>query len=80
MRKEAVFSAAMIAMRDGDAELRSRHAVWAHTIFAQALQSKDDAGHRFRPGLRFNPIAIAFVGMIHSLEGMASPPIVCVQS
>ena len=60
-------------MRDGDAELRSRHAVWAHAIFAQALQSKDDAGHRFRPGLRFNPIAIAFVGMIHSLRDGLTP-------
>jgi hypothetical protein len=55
IRKEAVFSAAMIAMRDGDAELRSRHAAWAHQIFAQALQTKDDSVHRVRAGLRFNP-------------------------
>ena len=68
MRKEAVFSAAMIAMRDGDVQLRSRHAVWAHEIFNQALQTKDDSSHRFRSGLRFNPIAIAFAGMIHSLR------------
>jgi hypothetical protein len=68
MREEAVFSAAMIAMRDGDAEQRSHCAVWARGVFAQALQTKDDAAHRFRSGLRFNPTAIAFVGMIHSLR------------
>ncbi len=73
MGNEAVFSAAMIAMRDGDAELRTRHVAWAYGIFAQALQTTDDAGHRFRPGLRFNPIAIAFAGMIHSLTDTPTP-------
>jgi hypothetical protein len=73
IREEAVFSAAMIAIRDGDAELRSRHAVWAHSIFDQALQTKDDTAHRFRSGLRFNPIAIAFVGMIHSPRDAPTP-------
>jgi hypothetical protein len=73
MREQAVFSAAMIAMRDGDAELRARHAGWARSVFAQALQSKDDTAHRFRAGLRFNPMAIAFVGMIHSLKDGLTP-------
>jgi hypothetical protein len=63
----------MIAMRDGDAELRSQHAVWAHNIFIEALQTKDDSVYRFRPGLRFNPIAIAFAGIIHSLRDTLSP-------
>ena len=63
MRKEAVVTAAMIAMRDGDAELQAQHAEWARSVFAEALQTKEDSVHRFRSGLRFNPIAIAFAGM-----------------
>ena len=73
MREQAVVTAAMIAMRDGDAELRARHAEWARSVFAQALQTKEDPVHRFRSGLRFNPIAIAFAGMIHSLKDRATP-------
>jgi hypothetical protein len=65
MREEANVAAAMIAMRDGDPELRAAHAEWARSIFASTLQVKEDPVHRFRPGLRFNPVAIAFVGMIH---------------
>jgi len=72
MREQAVVAAAMIAMRDGDAELRTRHAEWARSVFAQALQTKENPVHRFRSGLRFNPIAIAFVGMIHSLKDRAA--------
>lgn len=68
MREHAVVTAAMIAMRDGDAELRARHQVWAHGVFAQALRTKEDPVHRFRSGLRHNPVAIAFVGMIHALK------------
>ena len=68
MREEAIITAAMIAMRDGDAELRARHEAWARAVFAQALQTKKDSVHRFRSGLRFNPIAIAFVGIIHLLK------------
>lgn len=68
MREQAVVTAAMIAMRDGDAQLRARHETWARGVFAQALQTKEDPVHRFRSGLRYNPIAMAFVGMIHSLK------------
>jgi hypothetical protein len=68
MREHAVVSAATIAMRDGDAELRARHQAWAHGVFAQALRTKEDSPHRFRSGLRYNPVAIAFVGMIHALK------------
>jgi hypothetical protein len=71
MRKEAVVTAAMIAMRDGDAELRTRHEAWARSVFAEALQSKGDPVYRFRGGLRFNSIAIAFVGMTHVVKGTA---------
>jgi hypothetical protein len=68
-RKEAIVTAAMIVMRDGDAELRAQHAEWARGVFAEALQTKEDSVHRFRGGLRFNPIAIAFAGIVHLLKG-----------
>lgn len=73
MREHAVISAATIAMRDGNAELRMKHEAWAHGVFAQALREKEDTVHRFRSGLRYNPIAIAFVGMIHALKDRAAP-------
>ena len=72
MREEAIVTAAMIVMRDGDAELRVQHLEWAHDVFAQALRKKEDPAHRFRSGLRYNRIAIAFVGMVHSLDDRAT--------
>jgi hypothetical protein len=68
MREQSIISAAMIAMRDGDSDLRARHSEWAHRIFAQAMQTKEDPGHRIRSGIRFNPFAIAFVGMSYALK------------
>ena len=72
MREEAIVTAAMIVMRDGNAELRVQHLEWAHDVFAQALRKKEDPAHRFRSGLRYNRIAIAFVGMVHSLDDRAT--------
>lgn len=72
IRKQAIVSAAMIAMRDGDPALRTQHLEWAHNIFAQAMQNEEDPGHRIRSGLRFNPFAIAFVGMIYALKDRTS--------
>lgn len=73
MLEQAVVTAAMIAMRDGDVELRVRHRDWAHSVFTQALRTKEDPVLRFRSGLRYNPIAIAFVGMIHALKDRTEP-------
>jgi hypothetical protein len=73
MREQAVITAAMIAIRDGDADLRVRHEAWAREVFAQALQTKEDPVHRIRSGLRFNPIAIAFVGIVHLLNYRPTP-------
>jgi len=63
-----IISAAMIAMRDGDSDLRALHSEWAHRIFAQAMQTKEDPGYRIRSGIRFNPFSIAFVGMSYTLK------------
>lgn len=73
IREEAIVTAAMIAMRDGDADLRARHESWARSVFKRALQTKEDPVYRFRSGLLFNPIAISFVGMVHSLRDRAAP-------
>ena len=73
MRQQAVVAAAMIAMRDGDADLHVQHEGWARGIFDQAMQTKGDSVHRFRSGLQYNPIAIAFVGMIHLLKDRSTP-------
>lgn len=72
LQDHALVSAAMIALRDGDDELRARHQAWALGVFAEALRAKDDPVIRFRPGLRHNPIAIAFVGIIHALKYKSS--------
>ena len=67
MREQRIVTAAMLAMRDGDADLRTRNEAWARSVFAEALQSETDGGYRFQSGLRFNPVAVAFVGMVHVL-------------
>jgi hypothetical protein len=68
MREEAIFTAAMIAARDGGAEVIAKHDSWIRGTFTRALKSKNDPVHRIRAGLQFNPIAIAFVGMILLLK------------
>jgi len=71
MREHAIVSAAMIALRDGNAELRAEQEGWAREVFSRALQTKHDSVHRFRSGLKFNPIAIAFVGFCYLLRDHA---------
>jgi len=73
VREQAVYAAAMIAMRDGAAELRARQAAWAQGVFERALQTPEDSSHRVRSGLRFNPSAIAFAGLIHALRDGVTP-------
>lgn len=63
MREEAIVTAAVIAARDGGAELISGHLDWIRSTFVRVLNGKDDPVHRFRSGLKFNPMAIAFAGM-----------------
>ena len=68
LRQHAIVGAAMIAVRDGDPELRKTYEGWARGVFAHAFQTKEDPVHRVRWGLRYNPIAIAFAGFIYSLQ------------
>lgn len=64
MREEAIVTAAMIAARDGGADLIDTHAIWIRDTFIRALRGKNDPVHRIRSGLQYNPIAIAFVGIV----------------
>jgi hypothetical protein len=73
MRAHSIVTAAMIAMRDSDPELRSENRTWADGVFASVLQEKADAAHRVRSGLRFNPPAIAFAGMVHAMKDGVRP-------
>jgi len=69
MQNEAVLTAAMIVMREGDDALRAEHEGWARAQLEEVLQTRDDDPVRqIRAGLRFNPTAIAYVGMIHALR------------
>lgn len=69
MQEEAVATAAMIVMRDGDDALRAEHGEWARSQLDKTLAAlDDDPAHQMRGGLRFNPTAIAYAGLIHALR------------
>jgi hypothetical protein len=73
MRDQNVLAAAMIAMRDGSPELRTRSLEWAIGLFESARREKDDGGGRMRQGLRYNPSAMAFVGLANVLRHENTP-------
>jgi hypothetical protein len=66
--KQAIFTTALVLARDGTPELRAQHYAWIREIFSHALSTKDDDVHRVRGGLKFNPAAIAFLGLIHLMK------------
>ena len=68
IREQAIFSAAMVAMRDGTAEVRRDSLKWADAVFADALRTKEDGVHRIRDEICYNPFAIAFSGMAFALQ------------
>lgn len=74
MRREAVLIAAMMVMRDGDASLLNMHGDWARKQLQDALASDGrNPVLQVRTGLRFNPIAIAYAGLIHALSRRKTP-------
>ncbi|NLR75303.1 ATP-binding protein [Leeia aquatica] len=74
MQEEAIVTAAMIVMRDGDDALRAEHGEWARSQLDTTLAALDDNPDRqMRGGLRFNPTAIAYAGLIHSLRHRSTP-------
>lgn len=68
-RDLATMAAAVVAMRDGDDTLRSRHHEWARGVFVEALTT--EGGDRLVPetNIRFNPVAMAFIGIVQLLRG-----------
>jgi hypothetical protein len=65
-RTRAIVSAAVILARDGADALLDQHEVWARGIFAKAFTSTDDTAASARiDSIRFNPVAIATLGLIH---------------
>lgn len=74
MQEEAVVTAAMIVMRDGDDAFRAEHGEWARSQLDKTLAVLDDGPARqMRGGLRFNPTAIAYAGLIHALRHKTTP-------
>ncbi len=74
MQVEAVVTAAMIVMRDGDVALRAEHEDWARSQLGKTLAAlDDDPARQMRGGLRFNPTAIAYAGLIHALRNRSRP-------
>ena len=67
LASEAVVSAAMIAMRDGDADLKREQRDWARGIFAPILDEQEGRSHLFSIGRA----GTAFLGLAFSLS---SPP------
>lgn len=68
---EAMTNIAMIAMRDGDSELRHRAREWAHGVFEKRLAQSIDRTAGTLPRIQFNPLAIAFAGLAFSLRDRA---------
>jgi hypothetical protein len=72
IKRESINMAALIAARDGGSEVRGRFRDWLIETFRNALRAKDDHVHRVRDGLRYNPFAMAFLGLIHLLKEQRS--------
>jgi hypothetical protein len=72
LRDETLVIAAVVAARDGGAELISQHEDWIRATLRRALKSPADPIHRVRGGLQFNPIAMAFVGVVLLLKNRST--------
>jgi len=65
-RTNAIVSAAMIVVRDGSDHSLDQHDAWARGVFANAFAATEpDPGRGMREGIRYNPVAIATLGVIH---------------
>lgn len=74
MRSEAVVTAAMIVMRDGDDALRAEYGEWARSRLYETLATcGGDPSYQTREGLHLNPSAIAYAGLIYGLQDRVTP-------
>lgn len=65
MQGQTVWSAALVAARDGTPELVAEHEAWIREVFGRANAEAEDPVHRMRDGIRFNPLAIASAGIAY---------------
>jgi hypothetical protein len=72
VKQQAIYTVAMLCARDGGPQLREQFRDWLLGTFRQALTEEEDSVHRVRPGLRYNPPAMALLGLIHLLEEQQS--------
>lgn len=72
LKQHAVYAAALIASRDGSPPLRRQHRAWLRATFRHGLGTREDNVHRVRGGLKFNPIAMGFLGLIYMLQEQRS--------
>lgn len=72
MHEHAVFAIALIVARDGTPELRVRHREWLLRTFRQGLATREDSVHRVRGGLKFNPAAMGFSGLVYLMQEQRS--------
>lgn len=65
-RAHTIVSAAMIAVRDSSDEFLDKSEDWIRGIFSEAFATEDRTGvASMRDGIRYNPVAIATLGLIH---------------
>jgi hypothetical protein len=72
LHEHAVFATALIVARDGTPELRVRHREWLLRTFRQGLATREDNAHRVRGGLKFNPAAMGFSGLVYLMQEQRS--------
>lgn len=72
MHEHAVFAIALIVARDGTPELRVRYRDWLLRTFRQGLATREDNVHRVRTGLKFNPAAMGFSGLVYMMQEQRS--------
>jgi hypothetical protein len=65
-RTNAIVSAAMIVVRDGSEQSLDQHEAWVRGVFANTFAvTEPDRTRSMRNGIRYNPVAIAALGVIH---------------
>jgi hypothetical protein len=72
LQQHAVFATALVAARDDGPELRVRHREWLLATFRHGLEAREDNAHGVRGGLKFNPAAMGFLGLIYLLQEQRS--------
>lgn len=65
IRGHAELVTALIVMRDGDDRLRGERQGWARDVFLNTVEQAESLRQHVPDAVRFNPLAMAFVGFAH---------------